>query len=61
LLSGCLGENFVPATAGFAAMDADLALTPLRSRLPASGIRHVLMNYFGFGGNYTSLVMQHVA
>ena len=61
LLSGCLQQNFVPATAGFAAMDADLALTPLRSRVPASGIRHVLMNYFGFGGNYTSLVMRHVA
>lgn len=61
LLSGCLAQNFVPATAGFTVMDTNLALTPLRSSVPASGMRHVLMNYFGFGGNYTSLVMRHVA
>ncbi len=61
LLSGCLAQNFVPATAGFATVDEDLSLTPLRSRKSASGIRHVLMNFFGFGGNYTSLVMHHVA
>ena len=61
LLSGCLAQNFVPATAGFATVDAALAVTPLRLAMPASGIRHVLMNYFGFGGNYTSLVMRHVA
>jgi 3-oxoacyl-[acyl-carrier-protein] synthase-1 len=61
LLSGCLQQNFMPATAGFTTVDDDLALTPLRHAIPASGVRHVLMNYFGFGGNYTSLVMHHVA
>ena len=63
LLSGCLAHNFIPATAGFATLDDDLALSPLRGAMnaaPASAARHVLMNYFGFGGNYTSLVMRHV-
>ncbi len=61
LVHGCLQQNFIPATAGFATVDADLAVTPQRCVMPADGIRHVLMNYFGFGGNYTSLVMHHVA
>jgi 3-oxoacyl-[acyl-carrier-protein] synthase-1 len=61
LLSGCLAQNFIPATAGFAMIDDDLAMTPLRSTVTASSTRHVLMNFFGFGGNYTSLVMRHAA
>lgn len=55
-LIGCLQSDFVPTTAGFATVDTEINLSPTRSPLPARKGNY-LLNFFGFGGNYTSLVM----
>jgi 3-oxoacyl-[acyl-carrier-protein] synthase I len=55
-LLACWREGFLPATPGFAAPDEALGLSPLtRSRPLGSGA--TLCNFFGFGGNNTSLVL----
>lgn len=56
-LIACLQDNFLPATAGFKTIDPEINIAPAGSPLPArSGV--YLLNFFGFGGNYTSLVME---
>lgn len=56
-LMGCVADGFLPAAAGFRVVDPELGVTPLREAVPArSG--HYLLNFFGFGGNYTSLVLE---
>jgi 3-oxoacyl-(acyl-carrier-protein) synthase len=57
-LLGCLRAGFVPATAGFTEPDPELRLMPLTAAVPAPR-GPVLYNYFGFGGNYASLVVSH--
>ena len=57
-LLGCLRTGFVPPAAGFEQSDPELRLTPLTdARAAAPG--PVLFNFFGFGGNYASYVVQH--
>jgi 3-oxoacyl-(acyl-carrier-protein) synthase len=52
---GCLEAGFVPACAGFAEVDPEVGVTPLRNHAPfVGGI--VMLNYFGFGGNSVSLL-----
>ncbi len=53
---GCLQSNFLPPTAGFETIDPEIDFTPTRVQLSA-GTGNYLLNFFGFGGNYTSLVM----
>ncbi|MFN0316960.1 MAG: beta-ketoacyl-[acyl-carrier-protein] synthase family protein [Burkholderiales bacterium] len=56
-LIGCLQNGFLPATAGFRAMDPELGIVPTQpAQVGGAGI--YLLNFFGFGGNYTSLVME---
>ncbi len=55
-LIGCLQHGFVPPTAGFSVLDPEISVAPNRTQLPASE-GFYLLNFFGFGGNYTSLVM----
>ncbi|MBE9515743.1 MAG: hypothetical protein IME93_02075 [Proteobacteria bacterium] len=56
--SACVRAGFMPATAGHEQHDATLAVSPLTKNHDAvSG--HYLLNYFGFGGNYASLVIRH--
>lgn len=55
---GCLREGFVPATAGFAQADAALSVTPL-TQAQAAPHGPVMLNFFGFGGNYASLLLAH--
>jgi 3-oxoacyl-(acyl-carrier-protein) synthase len=55
---GCLNAGFLPFTAGFDIVDADIGIAPTRTRLAASPGAY-LLNFFGFGGNYTSLVMAY--
>lgn len=57
-LLGCLRAGFVPATAGFAQADPALAVAPLAHSRPAAPGAY-LCNFFGFGGNYCSLVLAH--
>lgn len=55
-LIGCVAAGFLPAAAGFRTVDPDLGVTPLREAIAAAPGNY-LLNSFGFGGNYTSLVL----
>ena len=55
---GCLRAGFVPPTAGCAQPDPELRVTPLAAPLPARP-GPVMLNFFGFGGNYASLIVAH--
>jgi 3-oxoacyl-(acyl-carrier-protein) synthase len=57
-LLGCLRAGFVPPTAGFSQADAGLNITPLTEFRPAPA-GPVMLNFFGFGGNYASLLIAH--
>jgi len=55
---GCLRAGFVPPTAGFTHPDPALHVTPLTEFHPAPR-GTAMLNYFGFGGNYASLLIAH--
>ncbi|HJX16735.1 MAG TPA: beta-ketoacyl synthase N-terminal-like domain-containing protein [Acidiferrobacterales bacterium] len=55
---GCLRAGFVPPTAGFTHPDPALRVTPLTEPRPAPK-GAAMLNYFGFGGNYASLLIAH--
>jgi 3-oxoacyl-[acyl-carrier-protein] synthase-1 len=56
LFTESVKRGFIPATPGFSAMDEELMITPVtESRPVASGV--FILNYFGFGGNCTSLIV----
>lgn len=56
LLMECVDQGFIPATANFKSVDDQLNWSPLQhSKSCRSG--SFLLNYFGFGGNNTSLVI----
>lgn len=57
-LLGCLRAGFVPPAAGFSETDPELQLRPLTAAIPAPR-GPVMYNYFGFGGNYASLIVAH--
>lgn len=54
--AAALGAGLVPPAAGFDAIDPELNIAPLRASMPARSGAY-LLNFFGFGGNYTSLVI----
>lgn len=56
-MAGCLSAGFLPAAAGFETVDPELGVEPLRAARDAAAGCY-LLNFFGFGGNYTSLVMR---
>ena len=55
---GCLRAGFVPPTAGFTHADSALGVTPL-TEVQAAPSGPVMLNFFGFGGNYASLLLTH--
>jgi len=55
---GCLRAGFVPPTAGFTQPDSALRITPLTGLRPAPK-GAAMLNFFGFGGNYASLLIAH--
>ena len=55
---GCLRAGFVPPTAGFSQPDPALRITPL-TEIRASSHGAAMLNFFGFGGNYASLLIAH--
>ena len=60
LLGGCLRQGFMPATLGFSQDDPLLGLRPLTVETPARTGPY-LLNYFGFGGNNTALLLEKTA
>lgn len=49
----------LPATGGFETFDEALGVRPLTSTVTADA-GHYLLNFFGFGGNNASIVLEHV-
>ena len=56
-LSICFKRNFLPATAGFEMADPELQVIPTQAPLAARPGAY-LLNFFGLGGNYTSLILE---
>jgi 3-oxoacyl-(acyl-carrier-protein) synthase len=54
----CLRAGFVPPTLGCTTPDPALKIAPLTTAVPAPRGASML-NYFGFGGNYASLILRH--
>ena len=57
-LLGCLRAGFVPPAAGFSHPDAALGVAPITEFIPAPA-GPVMLNFFGFGGNYASFLIAH--
>ncbi|RLA73412.1 MAG: beta-ketoacyl synthase [Epsilonproteobacteria bacterium] len=57
LMMESVDAGFVPSSANFSEMDEALDAMPLRQALPLEG-GNFLLNYFGFGGNNTSFVIE---
>jgi 3-oxoacyl-[acyl-carrier-protein] synthase-1 len=60
LLGGALAEGFLPAVPGFSQEDPLLGVRPLTAAAPAPDGTY-LLNYFGFGGNNTALLLEKSA
>ncbi|MHB8907717.1 MAG: beta-ketoacyl synthase N-terminal-like domain-containing protein [Syntrophales bacterium] len=56
LFTESLKAGFVPSTPGFREKDAECGLTPLTENREA-GAGVFMLNYFGFGGNCTTLIL----
>ena len=56
-LTSCFNAGFMPPAAGYCHRDPRLDIAPLASTIAAQP-GHYLLNFFGFGGNYTSLVLR---
>lgn len=53
----CLKAGKVPPTSGFSEIDPALGCRPVTRAVPFSAGK-VMLNYFGFGGNNTSLILE---
>lgn len=59
LMLECVDAGFLPATPNFVNRDEALDWTPLKEKTPCeNGL--FMLNYFGFGGNNTSIVIEKV-
>lgn len=59
LFTESVKDGFVPATPGFREADEELHLTPLTENMDA-GEGIYMLNYFGFGGNCTTLILSNM-
>lgn len=57
VFTGCMDQGYWPATGGFTTPDPEIGIAPLSENTPAIA-GPILCNYFGFGGNNCSLVLQ---
>jgi 3-oxoacyl-[acyl-carrier-protein] synthase-1 len=57
LMASSLQRNLLPATHGFESIDPALDVAPAVSALPADD-GHYLLDYFGFGGHNTVLLLE---
>ena len=57
LFGSALSRGFLPPVPGFKQADPALGVQPLTAQAPAPA-GHYLLNYFGFGGNNTALLLE---
>ncbi len=60
LFTESVKAGFIPSTPGFREVDEQLNLTPLKENINA-GEGNFMLNYFGFGGNCTTLILSNKA
>ena len=59
LVAGALFAGALPPTSGFETFDERLGVGPM-TRAIAADVGHYMLNFFGFGGNNASLILEHV-
>jgi 3-oxoacyl-[acyl-carrier-protein] synthase-1 len=59
LLMECVDNGFIPASPNFSTPDETLQWRPITEKI-ACGSGLFMLNYFGFGGNNTSIVIEKV-
>jgi len=59
IVAGSLLAGALPATGGFETFDEKLGVRPLTATI-ATGAGHYMLNFFGFGGNNASIILEHV-
>lgn len=59
LLMECVEHDFIPATPNFTNSDPELQWQPITNKKHCNS-GHFLLNYFGFGGNNASLIIEKV-
>ena len=57
LVMECVDAGFLPSTPNFKDLDPSLEWAPLAEKKVCSS-GYFMMNYFGFGGNNTSLIIK---
>ena len=55
---GCLNSGFIPPAIGFDQQDPSIGISPIKSPMEALH-GYYMLNFFGFGGNNTSLVLSY--
>ena len=60
LMMECVDAGFIPASVNFETLDEAFAAAPITERMAAGAGRYML-NYFGFGGNNTSFIVEKAA
>jgi len=58
LFTESIKAGFIPSTPGFREADTDLKVTPLTENMDV-GKGIFMLNYFGFGGNCTTLILSN--
>ena len=56
-LIGCLAKGFAPATAGFASLDEECAISPTMATQCLEA-KKSMFNFVGFGGGVYSLLLE---
>jgi 3-oxoacyl-[acyl-carrier-protein] synthase I len=57
LMMESIDHGFIPRSVNFDTLDPSFTVAPIRETMPAGAGRY-LLNYFGFGGNNTSFVIE---
>ncbi len=57
LMMTCIDAGFIPATINFTKLDEEFSTPPISSSRSV-GLGRFMLNYFGFGGNNTSFIIE---
>lgn len=60
LMIESINAGFIPATINFTTLDREISTAPLQEVMAVTA-GHFMLNYFGFGGNNTSFIIEKTA